>query len=94
MSVKKQEIEATGADIDEAIRAGLQKLGVSRDQVEVEIIDEGRRGLLGIGGREAAVSRSSRKQYPNLGRLKYGSQNCLLNPLCPSRSRKKQQRWK
>jgi len=54
--VKKQEIEVTGPDIDEAISTGLQKLGVSRDQVEIEIIDEGRRGLLGIGGREAVVS--------------------------------------
>ena len=55
MSLKKQEIKASGPDVDDAIISGLKKLGVSRDQVEVEIIDEGRRGLLGIGGREAVV---------------------------------------
>ena len=53
--MKKQEIEASGQDVEEAVIYGLEKLGVSRDQVEVEIIDEGRRGLLGIGGREAVV---------------------------------------
>lgn len=55
MSTKKQEIEASGPDIDGAISSGLKTLGVSRDKVEVEIVDEGRRGLLGIGGREAVV---------------------------------------
>jgi spoIIIJ-associated protein len=53
--VNKKEIETKGADVDEAIRSGLQRLGVSRDQVEIEVIEEGRRGLLGIGGREAIV---------------------------------------
>jgi spoIIIJ-associated protein len=55
MSVKKLEIEASGQDVEEAVISGLKKLGVSRDQVEVEILEEGRRGLLGIGGREAIV---------------------------------------
>jgi spoIIIJ-associated protein len=55
MPVKKQEIEASGQDVEEAVISGLGKLGVSRDQVEVEILEEGRRGLLGIGGREAVV---------------------------------------
>ena len=53
--MKKQEIEASGQDVEEAVISGLGKLGVSRDQVEVEILEEGRRGLLGIGGREAVV---------------------------------------
>ncbi len=55
MSSNKREIEASGPDVDVAISSGLKTLGVSRDQVEVEIIDEGRRGLLGIGGRMAVV---------------------------------------
>lgn len=44
MPVKKQEIEASGQDVEEAVISGLGKLGVSRDQVEVEILEEGRRG--------------------------------------------------
>ena len=53
--MKKQEIEARGPDVEEAIASGLSKLGVSRNRVEVEVVDEGRRGLLGIGGREVIV---------------------------------------
>lgn len=55
MSTNKQEIEVTGLDVEEAIKVGLSKLGVSRDQVEVDVLEEGRRGLLGIGGRDAVV---------------------------------------
>ena len=53
--MRKQEIEVSGQDVEGAVISGLEKLGVSRDQVEVEIVEEGRRGLLGIGGREAVV---------------------------------------
>lgn len=50
-----QEIESRGATVDAAIAAGLQRLGVGRDRVKVIVIDEGSRGLLGIGSREAIV---------------------------------------
>lgn len=55
MSNKQQVIEARGLTVEEAIAAGLSKLGVSRDRVDIEVLDEGRRGLLGIGGRDAVV---------------------------------------
>ncbi|MCA9956291.1 MAG: Jag N-terminal domain-containing protein [Anaerolineales bacterium] len=51
----KREIEARGADVEKAIEAGLQKLGVSRSEVIIDVVDEGSRGLLGIGSREAVV---------------------------------------
>ncbi len=44
-----------GRDVEEAIAAGLAALGLSRDQVEVQVLDEGTRGMLGIGGRAAQV---------------------------------------
>lgn len=49
------EIESRGANVDAAIDAGLRRLGLTRDQVTVKVIDEGSRGLLGIGSREAIV---------------------------------------
>ncbi len=55
MTENYQEIEVSGQDVDEAIDSGLDQLGVARNQVEIEVLDEGRRGLLGIGGREALV---------------------------------------
>ena len=51
----KREVEVRGADVEKAIEAGLQKLGVNRSEVIVDVIDEGSRGLLGIGSREAVV---------------------------------------
>ena len=49
------EVEAQGQDIDKAIEAGLAKMGLERKDVIIEIVDEGSRGLLGIGSRDAVV---------------------------------------
>lgn len=51
----KREIEAKGPDVETAVNNGLARLGVKRDDVIVEVLDEGSRGLLGIGAREAVV---------------------------------------
>ncbi len=56
MSIEqKRVIEAQGSDVEAAIASGLAKLGLSRDEVDVEILDRGSKGLLGIGAREAVV---------------------------------------
>lgn len=51
----KREIEVRGTDVEKAIESGLQKLGVGRSDVIIDVIDEGSRGLLGIGSRDAVV---------------------------------------
>ena len=48
-------IETKGSDVEAAIQAGLAKLGLSRDEVEIEVLDQGSKGLLGIGSRAAQV---------------------------------------
>ena len=55
MAKKEQTIEEQAPTVDVAVRAGLAKLGLPKDRVEIEVVDEGRRGVLGIGGREAVV---------------------------------------
>jgi len=45
----------TAPSVDEAIIVGLTRLAASRDEVEIEVLDEGSRGFLGIGMREAKV---------------------------------------
>lgn len=52
---KRREVEVRGADVEKAIEKGLQELGLSRADVIIDVIDEGSRGLLGIGSREAVV---------------------------------------
>ncbi|MCB4792238.1 MAG: protein jag [Elusimicrobia bacterium] len=48
------EIEIEGKTIEEAIEEGLGKLGVSRDKVDVKILNEGATGLFGLMGNKPA----------------------------------------
>ncbi|MCA9950774.1 MAG: Jag N-terminal domain-containing protein [Anaerolineales bacterium] len=61
MTLQKQEIDAKGRTVDDAIESGLARLGVERDAVEIEILDEGSRGILGLGSRDAAVRLTLKK---------------------------------
>jgi spoIIIJ-associated protein len=49
-------VEAVGKTVDEAVDAAMNALGESsRDAVSIEVVEEGKKGLLGLGGREAKV---------------------------------------
>ena len=54
-------VEAEGNTIDEAIENALKILGAERDKVTVDILMEGKRGILGIGAKKARVRASLRK---------------------------------
>jgi len=41
--------------VDEAVARGLEQLGLNRDEVDVEVLDSGSKGILGIGGRQSRV---------------------------------------
>lgn len=57
LSTQSRRIEKTSKSIDEAIDLALAELGASRDMVEIEILDEGSKGLFGIlGGKDARVA--------------------------------------
>ena len=48
-------IEKSGKTIDEAVSAALEELGTEKENVEIEVIREGKRGLLGFGAEDAVV---------------------------------------
>ena len=48
-------IDVTGKTEDEAIRKGLEQLGMDRDDVSVEILERAKSGFLGIGSTLARV---------------------------------------
>lgn len=48
-------IETTGATIDAAVEAALKELGCAREDVEIEVINKGSKGFLGLGASEAKV---------------------------------------
>jgi spoIIIJ-associated protein len=50
-----ERIEITAATVEQAIEKAEVQLGLSRDQFEVEVIKEGKSGILGVGGREAVI---------------------------------------
>ncbi len=52
---ERRSVVASGKTVEEAIANGLMMLGVRRDQVDVEIITEGSRGVLGFGAENARV---------------------------------------
>ena len=54
-------VETQGDTIDTAIDNALKLLGVPRDKVTVDIISEGRKGILGFGAQQAKVRAALRK---------------------------------
>lgn len=62
MAEMDRTVETTGPDIEAAIAAGLEELHVDRDAVEVQVLDEGSRGVFGLGARDARVRLAVRPQ--------------------------------
>ncbi|MCL2144016.1 MAG: protein jag [Endomicrobia bacterium] len=48
------EIEMTGKNVEEAIKKGLEKLGCTKEQVQIKVLDEGTTGLFGLMGAKPA----------------------------------------
>jgi len=55
MNEKKTTLEVIAPSVEEAVEKGLDQLGLPRDAVSVEVIDEGKSGFLGIGNRQVRV---------------------------------------
>ena len=55
MNDKRTNLEVIAPTVDEAIEKGLDDLGLPRNAVEIEILDEGSKGLFGLGNRQARV---------------------------------------
>jgi spoIIIJ-associated protein len=55
MASEKESVEISARTVEEAIDLGLSELGLTRDQVEIEVVNPGRGGVLGIGAEDARV---------------------------------------
>ncbi len=55
MKSQRATLEVIAPTVEEAIEKGLDDLGLSQEEVGVEILDEGSRGLFGLGSRQARV---------------------------------------
>ena len=52
---KNSSTEKRAKNVNEAVLAALEELGATTDEVNVEVVDEGKRGLFGIGAKDAVV---------------------------------------
>ena len=52
----KKELIVTAKTVEEAKEKAALELGVAAEELEVEVLDEGKRGFLGIGATEARIS--------------------------------------
>lgn len=50
-----KEITASGQTVEEAVQSAIEQLNTTRDQVEINVIDEGKKGFLGLFGSQRAV---------------------------------------
>ena len=50
-----REVTASGQTVDEAVQSALAQLNTTKDRVEVSVIDEGKKGFLGIFGSKLAI---------------------------------------
>jgi spoIIIJ-associated protein len=55
MNHEKTTLEIIAPTVEEAVAKGLNQLGLREDEVEVEVLDAGSRGFLGLGSRQARV---------------------------------------
>jgi spoIIIJ-associated protein len=65
MSKKRASLEIIAPSVDEAVEKGLKDLGLSEEAVEIEVLDEGNRGIFGLGSRQARI-RLTIKNGPGL----------------------------
>lgn len=54
-----RELTATGHTVEEAVQSALTDLNVRRDEVDIIIIDEGKKGFFGIFGKKPAIVKIS-----------------------------------
>jgi spoIIIJ-associated protein len=60
-------VETEGDTIDEAIENALKELGTKRDKITVDVLSEGRKGVLGFGAQKARIRAELRKPGGALG---------------------------
>ncbi|MBQ1941391.1 MAG: Jag N-terminal domain-containing protein, partial [Selenomonadaceae bacterium] len=48
-------IEKSAKTKDEAIELALKELGITIEEAEIEVVEEGSKGFLGLGGKDATV---------------------------------------
>jgi spoIIIJ-associated protein len=83
-------IEKVGKTVDEAITEALIELGASTDEVNIEVISKGSKGLLGFGAKEARVKVTLKEETKETIELSEPKVKVLEKPILPKKEIKKE----
>ncbi|HEY43156.1 MAG TPA: protein jag [Anaerolineae bacterium] len=64
MPEMRTSLEVIAPSVEEAIAQGVEELGLPEDELEVEVLDEGSKGFLGLGTRQVRVRLTVRIEEP------------------------------
>jgi spoIIIJ-associated protein len=67
MPARRTSLEVIAPSVEEAVARGAAELGLSPDDFEVEVLDEGGKGFLGLSARQARVRLTVRSMPSELG---------------------------
>jgi spoIIIJ-associated protein len=89
MSQEKTTLEIIAPSVEEAVAKGLSQLGLPEDAVDIEVLDVGNKGFLGLGTRQARIrlllkgsdpqpAVPARKRAPSAARTKEKTEEVLV----------------
>jgi spoIIIJ-associated protein len=75
-------VETEAETIDQAIEKALKTLGVERDKITIDVLTEGKKGILGFGAQKARIRAALRKSTIELATAAPGNEP-LQKPITP-----------
>jgi spoIIIJ-associated protein len=84
MSQEKTTLEIIAPTIEEAVQKGLDQLGLKSDMVETEVLDQGSKGLFGLGSRQARVRLTIRSFTDEKRSLDFASEDSAATEIVES----------
>lgn len=78
MEYKKITQEFIAPTVEEAIEQGAKTLGIAQDKLDVEVLDQGSKGLFGLGSRHARVRLSIRNDEEKKSEPKLGTERPII----------------
>lgn len=61
-------VEKSGKSVEEALRLALIELEATREQVEIEVLEEGSKGFLGLGAKETRIRVSKKNSVIDIAK--------------------------
>ena len=75
-------VEKTGKTVDNAITDALIELGATTDEVEIQVLERGSKGFLGLGAKDARV-RVSLKELPEAQDISQSADTEAIEEIIP-----------